>query len=179
MVNQAALVNALGRERVVRDAEVLEEHAGDMSFCPRVRPSSVVRVSHAEQVRALIRFANETKTPLVPVSSGAPHFRGDTVPGAGGAVVVDLSGMKKIQFVDRERRVAMCEPGVRFGELIEAARKVGLRLNMPLLPRATKSVVGSVLEREPVQMPGYQWDVSDPLACAGLYFGNGEEFRTG
>ena len=63
--------------------------------------------------------------------------------------------------------------------LIEAARKVGLRLNMPLLPRATKSVVGSVLEREPVQMPGYQWDVSDPLACAGLYFGNGEEFRTG
>jgi hypothetical protein len=50
---------------------------------------------------------------------------------------------------------------------------------MPLLPRKTKSVIGSILEREPVLMPGYQWDMSDPLACAGLYFGNGEEFRTG
>ncbi|MFO1409133.1 MAG: FAD-binding oxidoreductase [Steroidobacteraceae bacterium] len=172
-------MNALGRERVSVDPALLEAHAGDVSFCNRVRPSSVVRVGSAAEVQQLIRFANETKTPLVPVSSGAPHFRGDTVPGIGGAVVVDLSGMKKIQFVDRERRVAMCEPGVTFGELIPAARAKGLRLNMPLLPRATKSVVGSILEREPVMMPKYQWDVSDPLACAGLYFGNGEEFRTG
>ena len=28
-------------------------------------------------------------------------------------------------------------------------------------------------------MPKYQWDISDPLACAGLYFGTGDEFRTG
>ena len=179
MVNQAALVNALGRERVVRDAEVLEGHAGDMSFSGRMRPGSLVRVSSEEQVKGLIDWANATKTALVPVSSGPPHLRGDTVPGTGGAVMVDLSGMKRIQFVDRERRVAMCEPGVRFGELIAATRAKGLRLNMPLLPRASKSVLGSILEREPVQMPKYQWDISDPLACAGLYFGNGEAFRTG
>ena len=66
-----------------------------------------------------------------------------------------------------------------FEDLIPAVTKEGLKLNMPLLPRKTKSVVGSVLEREPVVMPKYQWDVSDPLACAGLYFGNGDEFRTG
>ena len=179
MVDQAALVNAIGRERVSTDPALLDAHAGDISFCDRTRPSSVVRVSSAAEVQRLISYANETKTPLVPVSSGAPHFRGDTVPGCGGAVIVDLSGMKQIQFVDRERRVAMCEPGVTFGELIPAARAKGLKLNMPLLPRATKSVVGSVLEREPVVMPKYQWDVSDPLACAGLYFGTGDEFRTG
>ena len=28
-------------------------------------------------------------------------------------------------------------------------------------------------------MPKYQWDISDPLACMGLVFGNGNEFRTG
>lgn len=178
-MHAAVLERAVGAGAISSAPLDLDQFAQDMSFCPRVRPSSVVRVSSAGQVRELIGFANETKTPLVPVSSGGPHFRGDTVPGIGGAVVVDLSGMRKIQFVDRERRVTMCEPGVRFGELIEATRKVGLRLNMPLLPRATKSVVGSVLEREPVLMPKYQWDVSDPLACAGLYFGNGEEFRTG
>jgi FAD/FMN-containing dehydrogenase len=47
-------------------------------------------------VQKLVKLANETMTPLVPVSSGPPHFRGDTVPGIGGAVIVDLSGMKKI-----------------------------------------------------------------------------------
>jgi FAD/FMN-containing dehydrogenase len=101
------------------------------------------------------------------------------VPGTGGAVVVDLSRMKKIIFVDRARRVAMVEPGVTFGELIPAVKKEGIRLNMPLLPRKSKTIIGSVLEREPVIMPKYQWDISDPLACVEVIFGSGDEFRTG
>lgn len=28
-------------------------------------------------------------------------------------------------------------------------------------------------------MPKYQWDISDPLACAEVFFGTGDEFRTG
>jgi hypothetical protein len=87
--------------------------------------------------------------------------------------------MNKIINVDRDRRVAMIEPGVTFGELIPAAEKEGIRLNMPLLPRKSKTVIGSLLEREPVIMPKYQWDISDPLACIEVIFGNGEEFRTG
>jgi hypothetical protein len=39
--------------------------------------------------------------------------------------------------------------GVTFGELIPAAEKEGIRLNMPLLPRKTKTIIGSLLEREP------------------------------
>jgi hypothetical protein len=73
----------------------------------------------------------------------------------------------------------MVEPGVTFGELIAAAAKEGIRLNMPLLPRKSKTVIGSLLEREPVIMPKYQWDVSDPLACVEVIFGTGDEFRTG
>jgi hypothetical protein len=130
-------------------------------------------------VEEIIKLANETNTPLVPVSSGSPHFRGDTVPGTGGAVIVDLSKMNKIIKITRKNRVAMVEPGVTFGELIPAVEKEGLRLNMPLLPRQTKSVIGSMLEREPVVMPKYQWDISDPLACIEVVFGCGETFRTG
>ena len=62
----------------------------------------------------MVKLARETHTPLVPVSSGPPHFRGDTVPSAGGAVIVDLSGMKKIIMVHRNNRSAMFEPGVTF-----------------------------------------------------------------
>jgi FAD/FMN-containing dehydrogenase len=179
MIERKQLVGIVGAANVSSDKARLDEFSHDVSFVNPITPVNVVRASDAAEIKKLVKLANETRTPLVPVSSGAPHFRGDTVPGIGGAVVVDLSGMKKIINVDRARRVAMVEPGVTFGELIPAAAKEGIRLNMPLLPKKSKTVVASLLEREPVLMPKYQWDISDPLACVEVIFGNGEEFRTG
>ncbi|MEW6665239.1 MAG: FAD-binding oxidoreductase [Thermodesulfobacteriota bacterium] len=179
MIEKERLVTIVGPDKVFNEPQVLQAYAKDMSFVNPVRPAFVVTPNRADEVQKVIQLANDTQTSLVPVSSGPPHFRGDTVPGTGGAVIVDLSRMKKVILVDRARRVAMVEPGVTFDELIPAVNKKGLRLNMPLLPRKSKSVVGSILEREPVIMPKYQWDISDPLACAGLFFGTGDEFRTG
>jgi FAD/FMN-containing dehydrogenase len=179
MIEKQKLVGIVGGANVNDEAGTLDAYSKDMSFVNQTRPVYVVKPHAAGEVKELVAAANETLTPLVPVSSGPPHFRGDTVPSTGGAIVVDLSEMKKIVFVDRPRRVAMVEPGVTFGELIPAAEKEGIRLNMPLMPRATKSIIGSLLEREPVVMPGYQWDISDPVACLEVIFGNGEDFRTG
>jgi len=36
-----------------------------------------------------------------------------------------------------------------------------------------------MLEREPVIMPKYHWDNSDPMSCAELVYGTGDIFRTG
>jgi len=179
MIEKEKLVKIVGAGNVSYEQATLDEYSRDMSFVNSVRPVCVVKPTNADAIQKIVNLANETLTPLVPVSSGPPHFRGDTVPGTGGAVIVDLSKMKKIINVDRARRVAMVEPGVTFGELITAAEKEGIRLNMPLLPRKSKTVIGSMLEREPVIMPKYQWDISDPLACVEVIFGTGDEFRTG
>lgn len=179
MVEKERLVDIFGPDGVSDDEGVLTEFAGDMSMANRIKPRWVVKPTNTDSIQKLIKLANETQTPLVPVSSGPPHSRGDTVPGTGGAVIVNLRGMNKIILADRNRRVAMVEAGVTFEELIPEVAKAGLRLNMPLLPRKNKSVTASILEREPVTMPAYQWDISDPLACLGVIFGNGEEFRTG
>jgi FAD/FMN-containing dehydrogenase len=179
MITRDKLVKSVGAANVSDKQAVLDEYSSDISFVNPVRPAYVVKPRNTDAVRKLVKLANRSQTPLVPISSGPPHFRGDTVPGIGGAVIVDLSGMKKIVFVDRARRVAMIEPGVTYGELIPAAAKEGIRLNMPLLPRKSKAILGSMLEREPVIMPKYQWDISDPLACVEVIFGSGDEFRTG
>ena len=179
MIEEGKLVKIVGAANVSHEQAVLNEYSRDMSFVNTVKPEYVVKPRNADDVEKIINLAKETLTPLVPVSSGPPHLRGDTVPGIGGAVIVDLSGMKKIIRVDRENRVAMFEPGVTFGELIPTVTKEGLRLNMPLLPRKTKSVAGSMLEREPVTMPGYHWDIADPLNCVEIIFGTGDMFRTG
>lgn len=179
MIEEGKLIKIVGAGNVIRKQAVLNEYARDMSFVNTVTPDYVVKPRNTGDVEKLVKLARETLTPLVPVSSGPPHFRGDTVPGAGGAVIVDLSDMKKIIRADRLNRVAMFEPGVTFGELIPAVTKEKLRLNMPLLPRKTKSVTSSMLEREPVVMPKYHWDIADPLNCVEIIFGTGDMFRTG
>ncbi|MCK6556148.1 FAD-binding oxidoreductase [Candidatus Binatia bacterium] len=173
------LTDIVGRDRVFDDPNLLRRLARDESFATPTTPRCVVQPATPEQVQELVRWANRTATPLVPVSSGAPHFRGDTVPGEGGAVIVDLSTMNAVLRVDRRNRVAMIEPGVTYGELLPALRREGLAPYMPLLPRRTKSVVGSMLEREPITMGRHQWDIQDPLLCIEVIFGNGELFRTG
>lgn len=179
--NLLEIVRLVGLDDVDLDREepTLEQYSKDISFVKPIKPEGVLKLHNAGDIQRLIKFANETLTPLVPVSSGPPHFRGDTVPSTGGVIIVDLSDMKKIIRVDRPNRVVMVEPGVTFGELKPEVEKAGLRLNMPLLPRKSKSVVGSLLEREPVMMPGYQWDIADPLGCVEVIFGTGDMFRTG
>jgi FAD/FMN-containing dehydrogenase len=173
------LLEKVGAGSFSREPAMLKEYSSDMSFVNAIKPECVVRPATAEDIKEIVKIANENMIPLVPVSSGPPHFRGDTVPSIGGAVIVDLSGMKKIIRIDRANRVAMFEPGVTFDELIPAVAKKGLRLNLPLLPRRSKSVNGSLLEREPVVMPKYHWDIGDPLACVEVIFGTGDMFRTG
>ena len=175
----AKLEEIVGAENIETSPLLMEKFARDISFVNSIRPRCIVRPRDTSDVKNIVALARETGTPLVPVSSGEPHFRGDTVPAIGGAVIVDLSGMKKIIYVDRKNRVAMFEAGVTFGELIPEIAKEGLRMNMPLLPRISKSIAGSLLEREPVIMPKYQWDIADPLACLEIIFGTGDMFRTG
>lgn len=168
-----------GVENVFDDEESLEEYSADSSFAPRVRPGRIFKPRTAEEVRSIVKWANQTKTPLVPVSSGPPHFYGDTVPGVGGTAVVDLSGMKQIVRVDRRNRVAMVEPGVTFGELIPALKREGLEPLMPLAPRSSKSVVTAFLERTPITTPRFHWESQDPLLCVEVIYGNGDSLRTG
>ncbi len=179
MGEKEALIKILGSESVSVNPRSLEGYSRDESFIHPIRPEYIVKPKNADELQLIVKWANETLTPLIPVSSGAPHFRGDSIPSTIGAVIVDLSGMKKILRFDRRNRVAMVEPGVTFAELRSELAKNGLRLNMPLLPRRRKSVVGSVLEREPVIMPKYHWDMVDPLACTEVIFGSGDIYRTG
>ncbi len=176
--NRHELEGIVGTEHVIDDPDVLEGWSRDMSFVVGRCPLFVVKPREEHQVQQLVTWANRTSMPLIPVSSGSPHFKGDTVPSLGG-VVVDLSGMNRVLRIDRRNRVAMIEPGVTFGQLIPEIEKHHMRLMLPLAPRGSKSVVTSYLEREPILVPKYHWDMSDPLCCTELVFGTGDLFRTG
>jgi FAD/FMN-containing dehydrogenase len=165
-------------ENIVSDPAILEEYSSDVSFIEGSRPLLLVRPESKDEVKGIVKLANESKMPLVPVSSGTPRFHGDTLPNQSG-IIVDFNKMKRIFTIDSVSRSARVEPGVTYGELIPEVRKHGLKLNIPWLPRASKSVVTSRLEREPVLIPKYQYDYVDPLLTLEVVYGTGDEFRTG
>ncbi len=179
MTKANELVTIVGDENVSFGQDILQEYSSDLSFVRPIRPGNIVKPKDTSEVQSIVKWANETNTPLVAVSSGAPHFNGDTVPGVGGSIIVDLSGMKRIIRIDRRNRVAMIEPGVTFGELIPALEKEGLAPFMTFLPRSSKSVVTSFLERTPITAPRQHCDTQDPLQCVEVIYGDGELMRTG
>ena len=173
------LTDIIGKQRVISKPEVLDGYSHDNSFTAPMRPRLVVQPRDVDEVQKIVMWANETKTPLVPVSSGEPRFRGDTVPSVPEAVIVDLSGMNDIIRIDRRNRMVIIEPGVTYAQLQPALAEQGLRLSTPLLPRQSKSVVASLLEREPRLVPKYSYTLPEPLRCLEVVWGNGEILRTG
>jgi FAD/FMN-containing dehydrogenase len=173
------LATIVGAENVKDDAGLLDSYAKDLSFATGIRPWFVVKPQNAQQVQDLVKWANETSTPLVPVSSGGPHHKGDTIPSVPQSVIVDLTGMNRILNVNRQQRMTVVEPGVTYGELQEALAKEGLTLSMPLAPRATKSVMTSILEVEPRLNANHQWQYHDPLRCMEVVWGDGNSMFTG
>ena len=140
--------------------------------------NDAVAVASAPDVAAHILRAIEDGHGLVPRSSTgqARHGRGTA---RGDARLLDLSALRQVPLLDARQRVAIVEAGVSFGELQPLLDAEGLRLCHPLLPPAGKSVVASLMDREPTLVPKYHWDFTDPLLCAELWFGTGDRFRTG
>jgi FAD/FMN-containing dehydrogenase len=179
MHERERLAQIVGQENVVDDRGTLEAYSKDQSFVPPLLPWCVVRPNDTGQVAALVEWANETRTPLVPISSGPPHFHGDTVPSAPETTIVDLSRMKAIKRIDRRNRIALIEPGVTYSELEPALAEEGLRITRPLMPRTNKSVVASLLERQPTLIPRLNYSLPEPLRNCGVVWGTGEIAYTG
>ena len=173
------LMEMIGKQKVINEHKILDRYSHDNSFTLPMRPRLVVQPRNADDVQKIVTWANQTKTPLVPVSSGEPHFRGDTVPSVPEAVIVDLRRMDKIIRIDRRNRMVLIEPGVTYAQLQPALAEEGLRLSTPLLPRQSKSVIASLLEREPTLVPKYNHTLPEPLRCLEIVWGNGEILRTG
>jgi hypothetical protein len=173
------LIGIVGKKNVSDDLATLEAYSRDQSFVLPIAPWFVVTLQNTEEVQKLVVWANKTHTPLVPVSSGGPHFYGDTVPSAPGGVVLDLSRMNNIIRIDRRNRVVVIEPGVTYSQLEPALEKEGMRVTMPLLPRANKSVIASLLERQPTVIPRYNYSLPEPLRNCGVVWGSGEMSYTG
>src|SRR6266567_6156652 len=90
----------------------------------RIIPAAVAIPADTSELAALVRWAGETRTPLVPRGAGSGMPGGNVGAGA----IVDLSRGFTELTVDPQRRIARAGASVTWAQVADAARPYGLRL---------------------------------------------------
>ncbi|MCC8150601.1 MAG: FAD-binding oxidoreductase [Lachnospiraceae bacterium] len=177
------LVGIVGRKSVVTDEQALAAFAGTYhGFMEPGKILCMVYATKTEEIQAIVNFVrDEIGCGIVPCSSeDNVKLTGASLPAPGTeAVVLNLSQMKRVFRVDMRNRVAFVEAGVTFAELENRLKGTGLKLDYPFLARKNKSVIATMLDRDPITVPMNAWDINDPLLCLEVVFGDGSVFRTG
>ena len=127
--NSAALLEQLtallGSEIVRADATALEAYSRDATPLFHGLPEVIVSPRNTQEVAKVVKFAADTKTPIIARGAGS-NLCGATIPLAGG-IVLSMANMKKIIEISKSEALAVVQPGVTNIELDEAAAKDGLR----------------------------------------------------
>ena len=174
------LTKICGSQNISQDPKELKACSKDLSFLKGKSPLCIVWPSKSQDVAKIVKLANDLKFYVIPVSLNSRFKQhGNSIPKKSNSIILNLSRMNKILSINRKNRVVMVEPGVTFEQLIPILKKKGLKLLLPLMPTASRSVLATALEREPITIPRYHWDSSDPLLCTEVVFGTGDLFRTG
>jgi len=172
------LTDLFGPGQVITNPEKLVKYITE-GFLEGCTPACAVKPKDGFEVEKLVKFANEEDIKLVPVSSCGKHYSGGSAPAVKDVVIVDLSENKVIYDADRTFRIAVIDAGVTYEELIPFLKEKGLAINMPLAPKAGKSVAASLLEIEPKLNPNLEWNIMDPLRSTEVIWGDGNRMRTG
>ena len=114
----------LGPDGVLVDAGQLEV-ASRTCIPYREIPAAVVYPTSVEQVRAVVRTANEFGVPVWPVSTGKNWGYGEKTACYPGGITMILNRMNRIWHVDEELGYAVVEPGVTYKQLNDYLKEHG------------------------------------------------------
>jgi glycolate oxidase len=114
----------VGAQNVLTAKEDLIPYSFDGTAAMKQMPGCVVFASATEQVAAILKLANQTKTPVVTRGSGT-GLSGGSLPIAD-CIVLCLVKMDKVLEVDRANLTLLAEAGATTQAIFEAANNVGL-----------------------------------------------------
>jgi 4-cresol dehydrogenase (hydroxylating) len=174
-----AFRGALGADAVLTEEHDLNEFRDPFAFptWDDYTASAVVMPQTVEEVRAIVRIANETRVPLWTFGQGRNNGYGGPAPRVKGSVLVNLRNMNKVLEIDEECAYAVVEPGVRWFDLYDALQAGGHKLWLSIADLGWGSVIGNTLDHGVTYLP-YGADMSAPCGME-VVLPSGELMRTG
>ncbi|MGH1577996.1 FAD-binding oxidoreductase [Planktotalea sp.] len=134
-------LNAIvGKDHVLSGDDV-ERWKGDWLGQYFADPIAVVRPASTQEVSAIVKLGNATKTPIVPVSGNTGLAGG--VSGKG-QIMVSMERMNTIHEVRKASRIAIVDAGVVISDIHAAADEHGLVFPLTFGARETALIGGSM-----------------------------------
>lgn len=175
MVLVEELKKIIPTERVSTNETVLFQHSKDESYHTPQNPDVVVFVENAEEVSRVLRFANETGTPVVPFGVGS-GLEGAAVPVHKG-IVLNFTHMNKVLEVQPENFLVRVQPGVTRDQLNKELKKYGLFFSVD--PGADASIGGMCATNASGTMAVRYGVMKNQVRELEVVLANGDIIRTG
>jgi len=122
------LQKIVGQDWVVTNRKQMERYLADeTSDAIRPKPANnviLVKPASAQEISALLKLANQEKTPVF-VRGGGTGICGGAVPIADG-ILLSMERLDRVVEVDRENLMVVAEAGVPFGNMLKAVEETGL-----------------------------------------------------
>ena len=178
------LVKILGEEKVITDEQVLKESSIDRfrkyeDICgvyTQPIPAAVVKIENAQEVSAVLKFANENIINVVP-RTGQSATEGGLETAVENSIVVDGSGMNKIVKIDPYNMQATCECGVSLQVLDDLLREQGYTTGHSPQSKPLAQMGGLVATRSIGQLSTLYGGIEDMVVGVEAVFPNGEITR--
>jgi len=178
-----AFESALGKEWVFsseEDVALYRDAYSPLRDEPEERlASAAIAPSSVEEVRAVVRIANEMRIPLYPFSTGRNLGYGGAAPALSGSVVLDLKRMNRILEVSESNASALVEPGVSYFDLYRHIQERGLKVWLDPPDPGWGSLIGNALDRGGGQTAAMYRNHFDAHCGMEVVLADGDVVRTG
>jgi D-lactate dehydrogenase (cytochrome) len=132
----------VGDKYAVTDPAALAPHLIEMRGLYQGRTSMLLRPGSTEEVAAILKLANETKTAVVP-QGGNTGLVGGQIP-FDGELILSLGRLDKIREVDASSNTMTCEAGVVLQKAQEAAEAAGRLFPLSLGSEGSCTIGGNL-----------------------------------
>ncbi|MGW4026229.1 FAD-binding oxidoreductase [Streptomyces sp. NPDC005009] len=174
-----AFAAAVGEEWIIEGERLAREFSDpyDTLDAPRSRGSYVVQPGSVEEVRQIVRIADEYRVPLWTGSQGRNNGYGGSAPRVPGSVLVNLRRMNRILEVNETFGYAVVEPGVSFAQLNAHLLENDIALWTSVPDLSWGSIIGNTMEHGLGYTP--YGEHADQVCGMEVVLADGDLVRTG
>jgi glycolate oxidase len=171
------LTALLGSDVVRSDAVSLQAYSRDATPMFEGLPEVIVAPRNTAEVSKIVKFAHDTKTPIIARGAGS-NLCAATVPLNGG-IVMSMTNMNKVLEVSKSEMIAIVQPGVTNLDLDHLVEKEGLRF-VPDPGSRNVSTIGGNVATSAGGLRGLKYGTTrNYILGLEAVLGTGEIIRTG
>lgn len=171
------LTALVGSDVVRSDAVSLQAYSRDATPMFEGLPEVIVAPRNTAEVAKIVKFAHDTKTPIIARGAGS-NLCAATVPLNGG-IVMSMTNMNQILEVSKSEMIAVVQPGVTNLVLDQLVEKEGLRF-VPDPGSRNVSTIGGNVATSAGGLRGLKYGTTrNYILGLEAVLGTGEVIRTG